>query len=69
MSQACHTSAPQAHLELGHDGQHRGSALARGLLLGISRKQHLEQGVPGLLEEPVQLRGDRVLLDKDKGCR
>lgn len=26
---------PQTHLELGHHSQHRGSALARGLLLGL----------------------------------
>lgn len=61
----------RTHLELGHHGQHRGPALARGLLLGllfrVSRKQHFEQGVLGLLQEPGQLRGDGVLWEKDQG--
>lgn len=60
----------QTHLEPGHHGQHRGPALARRLLLGllfwVSRKQHLEQGVLGLLQEPGQLRGHRVLLGEDE---
>lgn len=47
--------------------------MARGVLLGllfrVSRKQHLEQGVLGLLQEPGQLRGDGVLWGKDKGSR
>lgn len=70
MNQARRIST-QTHLELGHHGQHRGPALARGLLLGllfrVSRKQHFEQGVLGLLQEPGQLRGDGVLWGKDKG--
>ena len=60
------------HLELGHHGQHRGPVLAGGLLLGlvfrVGRKQHLEQGVLGLLQEPGELRGDGVLWGKDRAA-